>query len=72
MNAIFTQSQVTAIVNREVARALEMAAQRLYDAAEMQTADLQCNLFCAAAEGVRRVADGDMTDNPYVYNGELA
>lgn len=67
----FTQEQLTAIVNREVAKAVEMAAQRLYDMAEMQTTDLQIQLYCGAAENVRRVRDSEVNDNPYEYKGEL-
>jgi hypothetical protein len=66
----YTQEQVTAIVNREVAVAIETAAQILYNIAEMQTTDLQSNMYCAAAESVRRTTDVDMRDNPYVYAGE--
>jgi len=70
MNAIFTQSQVTAIVNREVARALEMAAQRLYGIAEMQSTDLMERLYCGGAESVRCTINKDLIDNPYIYKGE--
>jgi hypothetical protein len=67
----FTQEQMTAVVNREVAKAIEMAAQRLYDVAEMQTTDLQIQLYCGAAEIVRRVQDAEVNDNAYAYNGEV-
>ena len=66
----FTQEQVTEIVNREVAKAVEMAAQRLYDVADMQYTDFQIQLYCGAAENVRRVRDVEVNDNPYEYNGE--
>jgi hypothetical protein len=67
----YTQEQVASIVRREVAIAVEMAAQKLYDIAEMQTTDLQINVYCGAAEIVRRTTDVQCNDTPYEYQGEV-
>jgi hypothetical protein len=67
----YTQEQVTSIVQREVAIAIELAAQKLYDIAEMQTTDIQINVYCGAAEIVRRTTDVQYNDTPYEYQGEV-
>jgi hypothetical protein len=81
----YTQAQVTAIVEREVARALEMAAQELYARAELASTASDSAItrsvtemfttkertYCGAAEIVRRTTDVELVDNPYVYEGEL-
>ena len=67
----YTQEQVASIVRREVAIAVEMAAQKLFYIAEMQTTDLQINVYCGAAEIVRRTTDVQYNDTPYEYQGEV-